>query len=250
MTINVAAIPNQSLLGRLARLPLKLIPRSAVFPVMQGPLRGKKWIVGSGLHGCWLGTYEYDKQLRFTSTLKPGMTVYDIGANVGFYSLLSAVLVGPQGRVFAFEPLPRNLGYLRRHVALNKMQNITVVDKALSDREGTVTFEEGPAHTMGKMGSSGTLQVAMTTVDIVRRAAHSPDPSLLKIDVEGAEMLVLKGAEQTLRQCRPVIFLATHGAQVHKDCCEYLKALGYRLSPLSGASVETADEILAEPERA
>ncbi len=249
MAVNISAISRGSLLGRLARLPLKAIPKSAVFRIWQGPLKGRKWIVGSSIHGCWLGTYEYDKQQRFTSTLKPGMAVYDIGANVGFYSLLSSVLVGPSGRVLAFEPLPRNISFLRRHVELNHLSNVSIIERALSDREGTITFEEAASHTMGKIGSGsgGGLQVAMTTVDLLRQHDGAPAPSLMKIDVEGAELMVLKGAERTLRECRPVLFLATHGPEVHRDCCAFLRALGYRLSPLSGASVESTDEVLAEP---
>ena len=70
--------------GRLIRLPLKLIPKSKVMSIRSGPTKGMKWIVGNGIHGCWLGTYELDKQNAMMKYLKPGMTVYDIGANSGF----------------------------------------------------------------------------------------------------------------------------------------------------------------------
>lgn len=250
MPVNISGLARGSVLGRLARLPLKAIPKSAVFPIMQGPLRGRKWIVGSSIHGCWLGTYEFDKQRRMAALLRPGMTVYDIGANVGFYTLLSAVLVGPAGRVVSFEPVPRNLAFLRRHVQLNALKNVTIVDKALSDHEGTISFDEGPSHTMGKIAPGGSLAVAMTALDSLREATDLPAPSLLKVDVEGAELLVLRGGERTLRACGPVIFLATHGPEVHRECCAFLRGLGYRLSPLSGPSVETTDEVLAEPGRA
>lgn len=65
-----------------------------VVPVLQGSLRGRKWIVGSSNHGCWLGSYEWKKQRLFTRTVSSGDVVFDIGAHVGFYTLLASVLVG------------------------------------------------------------------------------------------------------------------------------------------------------------
>ncbi len=78
--------------------------------VVQGPLRGKRWIAGSSNHGCWLGSYELAKQRKVIELVRPGMVCWDVGAHVGFYTLLFAELVGPLGRVFAFEPLPRKGG--------------------------------------------------------------------------------------------------------------------------------------------
>ncbi|MHB9011046.1 MAG: hypothetical protein ACYC49_02335 [Ignavibacteriaceae bacterium] len=92
--MNISKISYKSIIGRLIRLPLKLIPAKTVLPIMQGPLKGKKWIKGSSINGCWLGSYENDKQILFREYIKEGMVVYDIGANAGFYTLLSSLLVG------------------------------------------------------------------------------------------------------------------------------------------------------------
>jgi SAM-dependent methyltransferase len=119
--MNWTSISTTSFLGRLLRLPLRLIPRRAVLPILQGPLRGKKWIVGSGNHGYWLGSYEIGKRALFVRSIPVGAVVYDLGANVGYYTLLAAMLAGAEGKVFAFEPLPRNLEYLRRHLVLNRI---------------------------------------------------------------------------------------------------------------------------------
>lgn len=124
--MNFSHISNQTLIGKGLRLPLKLIPKRMVIPIMQGPLRGKLWVVGSSSHGCWLGSYELQKQQIFIKTVRPRYVVYDIGAHVGFYTLLSSVLVGSQGKVLAFEPVPRNLQYLRRHVHMNCCPNVSV----------------------------------------------------------------------------------------------------------------------------
>jgi Met-10+ like-protein len=110
--------------GRLARYPLKLIPPS---PILRGPVPGKKWIVGSKRHAFWLGLYEPEMQRRIVKVIRPGGIFYDIGANLGFYSLLASALVG-QGRVFAFEPSPDNIAYLRRHVALNECADVEILN--------------------------------------------------------------------------------------------------------------------------
>src|SRR5580765_1322501 len=102
---NLSGISRETLIGKLLRAPLRLLPRTAAVPILQGPLRGKKWIVGSGTHGCWLGSYEYDKQKLFQKTVRSGDVVYDVGANAGFYSLLASLLVGEKGHVYSFEPL-------------------------------------------------------------------------------------------------------------------------------------------------
>src|SRR5712692_7002997 len=112
------ALSHTAKLGRLARYPLKLVPPTMVMPVLTGKLRGKRWIVGSGIHGCWLGWYESEKQRAISKEVRSNTVFYDIGANVGFYSLLASMLVGP-GKVFSFEPMPRNFSYLKRHLDLN-----------------------------------------------------------------------------------------------------------------------------------
>ena len=102
--INFSAISDSTFVGMALRLPLRLIPRRAVVRILQGPLRGKRWIVGSSDHGCWLGSYEAAKLKKITELVRPGMVCWDVGANAGLYTLLFAELVGRAGRVFAFEP--------------------------------------------------------------------------------------------------------------------------------------------------
>src|ERR1700730_15902395 len=82
---------SQTLLGRILRAPLALLPREAETRILRGPLRGKKWIVGASSHACWTGTYEVDRLNAFAEAISPAATVYDIGANVGIYSLLASV---------------------------------------------------------------------------------------------------------------------------------------------------------------
>src|SRR5262245_36111858 len=111
-------LQSHTLLGRLVRTPLRLVPQLKPLRILTGPLAGKRWLSTSGTHGCWLGTYEMDLQRLIVSSLKPGDVFYDVGANVGFFSLLAASLVGSRGTVIAFEPLPRNIALLQQNLAL------------------------------------------------------------------------------------------------------------------------------------
>ncbi len=129
-------------LGRAARSTARRIPLDKPLPVMSGPLRGARWIPDSTVRKCWLGTFEPVEQRRFVDFVRPGMTVYDLGANVGFYSLLASRLVGPTGRVIAVEPLPRNIAYLQRHVVANAATNVTIVQGAVSDAPGIGHFTD------------------------------------------------------------------------------------------------------------
>src|SRR5688572_25202486 len=117
--MNFSGLSNQSLAGKILRQPLKLIPPGTHVRILQGRLRGKRWIAGSSTHGCWLGSYESDKRQLFESSITPGDVVFDIGANVGFYTLLASDLVGSSGHVYSFEPVPRNIEFLNEHLSLN-----------------------------------------------------------------------------------------------------------------------------------
>jgi FkbM family methyltransferase len=212
---------------------------------MQGKLKGKKWIVGSSNHGCWLGSYEFDKQRLFERTIKQGSIVFDLGGHVGFYTLLSSELVGPSGKVFVFEPLPRNLFYLKEHLLLNHVNNVTVIEAAVSDKDGVVSFDEGPSSSMGHLYSNGKLQVRTVVLDDLISNREIPAPDYMKIDIEGAEFLALSGAKTMLEDSHPTIFLATHGSVVHQECSHLLQSLGYQLQPIDGRNLEQSNEILA-----
>ena len=243
--MDFSRIDSQSFKGKFLRLPLRLLPAGTIVPILSGCLRGKKWIVGSSVHGCWLGTYEYEKQALFTRTVSPGSKVFDIGGNVGFYTLLASKLAGPEGEVVVFEPLPRNLSYLRKHLELNKTNNVTVVEAAVSDKNGLTFFDAGARGEMAHIASSGQLQVRTYTLDHLLELCQIPVPDLIKMDIEGAEFMALWGARSMLAQAQPTIFLATHGAIVHRECCNFLKSLGYRLTPIDGNPLDDSREIIA-----
>jgi FkbM family methyltransferase len=242
--MNFSGVAEKTLIGRLLRFPLKFIPPETRMPILQGRLRGKRWTVGSCSHGCWLGSYEYQKRIVFEKTVTQGSVVFDIGAHVGFYTLLASVMVGSNGRVFAFEPSPRNLFYLKKHLQLNCITNVKIIEAAVSDCYSITSFVEGRGSTMGHISPDGKLLVKTVNLDkLISRGI--PIPNFIKIDVEGAEMKVLSGAKSMLANVHPTLFLATHGRNMHIQCCRFLNSLNYKLKQIGKINEKQCGEILA-----
>jgi FkbM family methyltransferase len=227
----MAMLSLQTLLGKILRLPLSLIPPQTEVRVLRGPLRGKKWIVGAATHAFWAGTYEPERLRAFARAVPLGASVYDIGANVGVYSLLASARTGPGGKVYAFEPAQRNLQYLHRHIELNHAHNCMILETAVSNKDGTCRFSAAPwDFSMGHLAQGGELLVPSVTLDTcVYGERAMPPPDVLKIDVEGAELEVLEGATRAITEFHPTIFLEVHGTQLHANCRDFLAAKGYRV---------------------
>lgn len=235
------------LLSRFVRLPLRLVPRGRVMRILTGALRGQWWIAGAATHGCWLGTYERETQRVFEEIVRPGAVVYDVGANVGFFTLLASKLAGASGRVYAFEPLPRNLAVLREHVRLNAAANVEVLPVAVSDRAGTARFAAADHPAMGGLSDSGGLEVATVTLDALQGTLRAP--TFIKMDIEGAEHAALTGAMQVLREARPVLLLSAHGYEQHERCSELLRGLGYETALVVDGAEDGNYVVLARPGR-
>lgn len=243
--MNFSGISKKTLMGRVMRFPLRFIPGKMRMPILQGRLKGKKWIVEAGTHGCWIGCYEHQTRLLFEKTITEGSVVFDVGANVGFYTILASVLVGPNGRVFSFEPVPRNLFYLKEHLRLNSIKNVTVVEAAVTNHYGTANFDFGRHPSTGHITKEGNCRVQTVGLDKFVEKESIPRPDYIKIDVEGAEMLVLKGADRILNDRHPTLFLSTHGSDIHSRCCRYLQSMGYDLLPIGVKRWEVARDVLA-----
>ena len=219
--------PHQPL-GWLIRLPLKLVSPTSVMPVLTGPNRGLKWVAGAGNQSCWLGTYESEHAKAIAARVKPGMTVFDVGAHAGYYTLMLSRRVGPQGRVLAFEANPANATKLRKHLDLNNIKNAEVIEAAVTDRAGETFFHTNESASeygyMGKISGSGT---PVRTV----RLDDFPTPDLIKMDIEGAETLALTGAARLLSEHKSTIFLALHDG-AFEQAPAILKQHGYRIEPV------------------
>jgi FkbM family methyltransferase len=212
-----------------------------VVPVLSGRLLGKRWIVGSGPHRCWLGTYQRERQALFAKTVSRKDTVFDIGGKAGFYTLLASRLVGRHGKVFVFEPLPRNLDTLQRHLELNRCRNVTVIEAALSYKNGFALLDANQA----EVDSSEPLRVITCTLDTMLELGQIPLPDVIRLDIGGGEFAALTGAKALLTKARPTIFLSTHGEIPHRECCAFLDLLGYRLEPIDRKPLGQSREILA-----
>jgi FkbM family methyltransferase len=171
----------------------------------------------------WLGTYEPELQAAVAEFVRPGMVAYDVGANIGYISLLLARQVGAAGRVFSFEALPANLERLRANLELSGYpERLSVVSGAVVERSRPVRFLIGPSGEMGKAeGSAGRQEYAYPTSievpglsldDFVFAAGNLP-PQVVKMDIEGGEVLALPGMRRILEEVRPLVFLELHGQQ-------------------------------------
>lgn len=186
------------------------------------------------------GTAETEVQEALAACLKHDACFFDVGAHVGVYSLLASRLVGPKGRVVAFEPDPSNAQLIREHAARNGLRNISVEQVAVWRSEGEVRFLRGGDQKTGKssrrgavadprlaMSSGETISVQAVSLDCF--AANNCSPAVIKIDVEGAECEVLEGATGLLARERPTLICEVHTAEAAAFIAEFLPARGYSI---------------------
>jgi FkbM family methyltransferase len=246
--VNWSAIDPQSVPGKIVRLPSRLLPKSAVMRIRSGPARGMKWIAGSSLHGCWLGTYELPKQKLLERLVFPGMTVYDIGAQAGFYTLCLSRMVGEKGRVIAFEPFADNVRNLLEHVRMNGLRNVRIVQAAVGESSGLRAFTTDRGECQNRI-EDAAAQFLIPAVSL--DSLSLPPPDLIKMDIEGGESEALRGARRTLSEQRPLVLVALHGTGPARQCSATLLSLGYRILDLAGRRLDGEfkdDEIYAVPE--
>jgi FkbM family methyltransferase len=214
--------------------------------------------IPSGLaHGMWLwkadlplshahlgslafGNLENSVQEAMLRHLGRGDVFYDIGANLGFFSLLGARLVAETGRVFAFEPAPGNAAAIRRNLALNAITNVEVLEQAVSERSGTGQLQVVEDQSWSKLAEYGphpntqaVVDVDLVCIDDLVREQRLPPPSMVKLDVEGAEIAALRGMRDTVAAHRPAIVCELH--DTHGPFLELMGTLGYRVINIEGA---------------
>lgn len=179
-----------------------------------------------------LGTYEGYMQAALCRYLTLGSVFFDVGAHAGFHSLLAATLVGPSGRVFAFEPNPRAQQSMMQQVAANPSFPVALLPFAVLDRCGTVGFAARRADSsQSHVDPMGDTMVEARTLDSVVADKLAPPPSVIKIDVEGAESAVLDGAMKLITTHRPVVLCDYNDESTLAMVDKKLAPLGYEILP-------------------
>jgi FkbM family methyltransferase len=188
------------------------------------------------------GNLESSVQEAMVRHLGRGGVFYDIGANLGFFSLLAAHLVGlDEGHVFAFEAAPDNAEAIRVNARLNAISNVTVMAVAVAGAAGRGRLQVVDDQSWSKLEEYGehpyterVIEVELVAIDdVVGGADALPAPTLVKIDVEGAELAVLDGMRETIERHRPAIICELHGT--HRGFVAAMREHEYRLINLEGA---------------
>jgi FkbM family methyltransferase len=200
--------------------------------------------------------HEPESTGAFWKAIAPGALVVDGGANMGGYSLLAARRAGRSGRVFAFEPDPRNFARLSARV--RKLTNVQPVQKAIAAASGESllfqdTFHAGHTLVDGRVGGDG-IAVEVTSLDEFVRAGGLPGLDVVKLDIEGAELLAVDGMQQLLRgERRPVVLCEVHPPITPQEFIAKIGTFGYRArvldARLDAGSHDVPVHVLAEPER-
>jgi FkbM family methyltransferase len=193
------------------------------------------------------GNLESAVQEAMVRHLAPGAVFYDIGANLGFFSLLAARLSGlREGRVYAFEAAPDNAEAIRRNAELNLIPNVEVISAAVSASSGRAQLQVVDDQSWSKLADYGEhpftvdlIDVETVAIDDLLARGALPPPDLVKIDVEGAEIAVLQGMRDTIERHHPAIICELH--DTHAEFVSSMKAHGYRLINLEG-TIPVQDE--------
>jgi FkbM family methyltransferase len=222
--------------------------------ILHGPAAGLRFVAEEGKVGFTLGSEEPELQAELARLLGPGDVFYDVGANVGFMTLVGAALVGPSGHVIAFEPIPRLAAVVRANAELNGLAQVEVHELALADRESTARFvvpeESSGSHLADvKDGVGETFDVQVTTLDAFLARTDAPPPTVIKLDIEGAELRALDGMRQTLAAHGPALVVELHGTREPFE--RLLPELGYVATGgvHDAARPEGNDHVFAQPSR-
>jgi len=219
--------------------------KDKVVPVEQGPLRGVKLVTGRHTsHAHIKGAYERDVQDAIDGMVRPGDICYDLGASIGYMTLLMA---RKAKRVYSFEPAPHAIAEMERHIAANGMKNVTIVPLPVSDRVRSVRFCLTDAAYGSGIHATETrwpvLNLQTTTLDLFVK--DNPFPDFLKMDVEGEEGAVLDGAQEILARRKTLICCEVHHLDAARSVIGTLERFGYTLTRLDGSPAKVPDSVVA-----
>ncbi len=190
-------------------------------------------------YGLVRGVLEPSVQEALHRHVRPGDVVFDVGSNIGFFSLLAARFAGPAGRVESFEPVAAAAAAIRANAALNGLSTVSVHEVAVSDHSGVEAFlldeEEGWSHLANRGGNlEGTTRRSVRLVSLDEEIDRDalPIPSVIKLDVEGSEIAALTGLRRTLLTHHPIVICELHETNV--EIADLAEEVGYQLENLDG----------------
>jgi FkbM family methyltransferase len=200
--------------------------------VLSGPLRGVRLAV-SNLErpSFFLGRYEPYIVTTLRERIQPGMVVYDVGAHIGYLTLVMSRLVGSTGRVLSFEPDPRNREALNANAS--EMSNVKVFPLAIDGELGEVQFATFGYSLVGRIADADTpgdatmVTVQAVPLDHLINDRGEPVPQFIKIDVEGREVNVLEGAHSVLNEHRPTVIVETRRWSTFPEVASLMAGCGY-----------------------
>ena len=176
---------------------------------------------------------------RGTHALLPkrGFFVADVGAYRGWYTALASKIVGSDGHIYSFEPEPTNFRMLLKVISLNKLRNVTPFRLALSDKDGLETLYVSPKyptmHSIVMKRGNKSINVSARELDTLVKTGEISRLDLIKIDVEGAELEVLKGASTTIERIKPILSIeVNHYENELEDIKNFIEEYDYKTNPL------------------
>ena len=223
--------------------------------ILTGPMKGMwfKCSENTGLAALYSGN-EQANQRVYAQVVRPGDVVIDAGANWGVHSLYLAKLVGAAGRVHAFEPHPQVVEELRWHVGQNGLRQVMIHQCGLYSSEGMIPFVLGENSKTSHIaagdeakGEARRVEVPSRTLDKVVAEEGITNIRLIKVDVEGAEGELLKGAEATIRRDRPHLVVELHSPEQDLIVAKTLTDWGYKLARVEGPELLHLDKSWPEP---
>jgi FkbM family methyltransferase len=233
-----------------------------VLPTLTGPARGLRFeldlneFIGPAY---FLGRYETNVARAIAETCQKGWVVWDCGTHLGYYTNLFARLVGPSGKVVAFEPDPRNIQKTKDNLERNHFSNVEFVQAAIAGATGEIDFtisNDTNSHIAGayigldyedystRERHDDSIRVRCLSLDDAYSSDSIPKPNIIKIDIEGAELQALPSAYNLARQLKPLIILELHNPECDAAAWKFSQDVGYALRSLdTGETIKSSQGV-------
>ena len=193
------------------------------------------------VRGLVMGTYERGTVKLIRRIMSQDMTLVDLGANIGYFSLIAAQAIVTNGKIYAFEPDPDTYAILERNIVVNGFQNlIEAMPAAIADQEGTFTFHQyandagSSSLILRELPIGNSIEVGVTTLDLWAQARSWPNIDIVKMDIEGAEVAALNGMQEISNRNKSLKLIVEFNAEAlesasrgHEELFSVLRFLGF-----------------------